>query len=260
MSESLADWLSLRESADARARSAALTRAAVDVLPPARPLRIVDLGSGTGSNVRYLTPMLPSPQDWLVVDRDPKLLEAAPPHVVTRVAELGTIDDLILADRHLVTASALLDLVSADWIATLANRCRTVGAVVLFALTYDGRFSCSPSEAEDEAVREWFNGHQRASDKGFGQAAGPDAVEVTVQALQHEGYSVRRERSDWDLLPDESAMQRELIIGWASAACEFAPDHGRVIRNWLARRLAHVDDGRSRIQVGHYDVAAWPAR
>jgi hypothetical protein len=38
-----------------------------------------------------------------------------------------------------------------------------------------------------------------------------------------------------------------------------APDEAAMIRGWLARRLAHVDAGRSHVIVGHDDFAAWPA-
>ena len=72
--DSLSRWLALREPADILARSAALTKAIVARLPPERPLRILDLGSGTGANVRYLSSRLPVPQQWLVVDRDADLL------------------------------------------------------------------------------------------------------------------------------------------------------------------------------------------
>ena len=30
-----------------------------------------------------------------------------------------------------------------------------------------------------------------------------------------------------------------------------------MIRDWLGRRLAHIDAGRSRVTVGHDDLAAW---
>src|SRR5690348_8953010 len=59
MGESLADWLSLREAADAAARSEALARAIADGLRDHAPLRLVDLATGTGSNIRYLAPRLP---------------------------------------------------------------------------------------------------------------------------------------------------------------------------------------------------------
>src|SRR5262245_56207571 len=77
MPESLSNWLGLREPADTAARSTDLTHLIADKLPRDRTIRIVDLGTGTGSNVRYLASRLAGPQEWLVVDRDPALLAEA---------------------------------------------------------------------------------------------------------------------------------------------------------------------------------------
>src|SRR5262249_37166920 len=66
-----AAWLTLREPADHAARSDRLARRAGAAIGTRRPVRIVDLGCGTGSNRRYLTTRLPLPQRWLLVDRDP---------------------------------------------------------------------------------------------------------------------------------------------------------------------------------------------
>src|SRR5438094_10187746 len=136
MSESLSSWLALREPADIAARSASLAYAAARMLPTARPLRIVDLGTGTGSNVRYLSTRLPSPQNWLAVDGDAALLAALASQtnvdgaIQTRCINLGpTAPEDIFGGRHLVTASALLDLVSDSWIASLVDRCPANGAV-----------------------------------------------------------------------------------------------------------------------------------
>jgi hypothetical protein len=258
MTQSLGLWLAMREAADARSRSASLTEALIEHLPSHRPLRALDLATGTGSNIRYLSPRLPDAHQWRAVDRDATLLAQVPPNVDARCAELGSLDDpMLFAGRHLVTASAFLDLVSKQWLAAIVTRCRDLGAAVLFALSYDGRSTCWPAESEDDLVRELLNTHQRNNDKGFGQAAGPDAVAAAIELLDAAGYEVRHEPSDWDLLPDEDAMQRELILGWAQAAIEVDERQARVVRNWLARRLAHVDEGRSRIRVGHQDIAAW---
>ena len=74
MADSLSNWLALREPADVAARSALLTREVVDAIGRRHPLSVLDLGAGTGSNVRYLADRLPAPQRWLLVDRDPTLL------------------------------------------------------------------------------------------------------------------------------------------------------------------------------------------
>jgi hypothetical protein len=265
MAESLSDWLALREPADAVARSTEVTQAIVDALPREGPVRALDLATGTGSNIRFLASRLPGPQKWIAVDRDPVLLSHVPANVPAGVTalrmELGALGDPALSglfdDRHLVTASALLDLVSESWIAALANRCREVGAAVLFALNYDGRSVCSPREPEDDLVLELFNRHQRGNDEGFGTAAGPDAADCAARCFAAAGYRLRRARGDWDLAPERGELQRELITGWARAATEVSPDRADLIGAWLVRRLAHVSDGCSHIQVGHQDLAAW---
>jgi hypothetical protein len=287
MTESLSTWLELREPADAVARSTALTRAAIAALGYHDRVTVLDLGSGTGSSVRYLAGYLPPQQRWLLVDRDPALLEEVRVRtsswatvrgyqigrdgdeltirsrrmdccIETRCLDLGGLaDPQLFADRQLVTASALLDLVSETWLSALASHCRASGATVLFALTYNGRFLCSPVEPEDDRIRELMNRHQRASDKGFGAAAGPEAVECADRCFGAVGYHVRREASDWVLLPDTQELQRRLIAGWAHAAREIAPDQAAMVESWLARRLAHVEAHRSRITVCHEDFAAW---
>ncbi|MDA1183552.1 MAG: class I SAM-dependent methyltransferase [Acidobacteria bacterium] len=290
MDESLSEWLRRRESADAVARSSAVTRAAVDALPGGEALRILDLATGRGSNIRFLAGRLPGPQQWLAVDRSPALLDSLREvmtawgeargcrvrneasrygirgvdmacDIETREVDLGRLDrDEIFVGRHLVTASALLDLVSESWLQALAARCRDVGAVGLFTITYNGRCACVPAEPEDDMVRDLMNLHQKG-DKGLGgPAAGPDASACAERSFLDVGYRVRREPSDWVLTSEDADVQRTLIEGWAEAATEMGPDRGSVISDWRARRLAHVDAGRSRLTVGHDDLAAWPTR
>jgi hypothetical protein len=263
MTISLSQWLALRAPADTAARSTILTKTVAGLLPRGQRIRILDLATGTGSNLRYLAPRLPGPQEWLVVDRDATLLAEVPREmpadvrVETRCQNLALLDAGMFAGRHLVTASALLDLVSDAWLRLLAERCRAAGAVALFALTYNGESHCSPSEPEDDAIRDLLNRHQK-TDKGFGPAAGPDAVECADRAFAGVGYHVRRDASDWELPPREGELQRHLIEGWAGAALELAPDQSAMIRNWLDRRLAHVAGQHSHVVVRHEDLAAWP--
>jgi SAM-dependent methyltransferase len=290
MDDALAEWLRLREEADHQSRSPALLEAIAATLPAGGAVRVLDLATGTGSNLRYLVPRLPSPQHWTVVDRSPVLLahllarttawarglglRAAADdggcmlsgagiecRIEIRVQDLGSLDAPALFDgRHLVTASALLDLVSAAWLDALAVRCRHAGASALFTITYDGRATSHPVEPEDEQVRVLFNRHQ-ARDKGLGgPAAGPAATEAAVRAFQAAGFSVRTAQSDWRIPSSAHEFQRQLIDGWAGAATEVAPELAETIAAWRTRRVAHVVEGRSRLTVGHYDLAAWTAR
>jgi SAM-dependent methyltransferase len=272
MSDALAEWLALREHADAAARSMRLARLVGGHLSGRNPVRVLDLGTGTGSNIWYLLNHLgASRQQWLAVDRSPVLLSHLRDNasrrlagrgervaIDTREVDLGTLDfSELVADRHLVTASALLDLVSDAWLRSLAEQSRAAGACTLFAITYNGRSACSPVEPEDDWILELFNRHQHR-DKGLGgPAAGPDAVAAAVRAFTEVGYQVETEATDWRLDPSDDRLQRELIEGWAYAATETDRGSASAIADWRARRIAHVERGHSQIVVGHDDIAGW---
>jgi SAM-dependent methyltransferase len=254
------DWLALREPADAVARAGALVVPFVSHTVTTR--RIVDLGAGTGANLRYLAPRLGSLQEWLAVDFDAALLaelaaRAAPAGARVRTLRLDLAHDLdaLPLDRHdLVTAAALLDLVSATWLARLAARCAAARAGVLFALTYDGRIEWSPAEYGDARIRELVNTHQR-SDKGFGPALGPDAATEAERIFTGLGYRMRSARSDWILGTESHELQAALLDGWVAAALEIAPREANALEAWRGRRHAHLAAGVSRLRVGHLDLA-----
>jgi hypothetical protein len=284
--ESLSDWLAVREPADLTARSATLVERVRHALASTDTVRGLDLCTGTGSNLRYLIDRLPGRQTWLAADRDAGLLEELPTKlktwadahgysmrtegqvsslrggrcecdVETRAMDLDRLDAGLFEGRNLVTASALLDLVSESWLRLLATRCREAGATALFTLTYDGRSSCDPVEPEDDMVRELMNMHQK-TDKGLGgRAEGPDAWSVAERVFTEAGYRVECAPSNWSIGPPERAFQRMLIEGWARAAVEIAPERADTIADWLRRRLEHLEAGRSRIVVNHVDMVAW---
>jgi hypothetical protein len=292
-----ADWLALREPADARARSRRLARALRAQLAPTagreQPLEVVDLGGGTGANLRWLAPVLGGRLRWRSVDDDPALNAALASHlgrwaeasgftcavpagaaadspiqltgtdfevsVETETLDLATgLEALALPVGGLVTASALLDLVGRDWTNRLSSRIAAAGAAALFALSYDGRAGLTPAEPADRLLRELVNRHQ-GGDKGFGPALGPAAAGHTASALMARGYRLYRAASDWRLGPAEAGLQRLLIAGWADAARAIAPaTTGDWLDDWRARREAQIDAAALRIAVGHEDLLALP--
>lgn len=285
MSGFSADWLALREPFDAAARSAALVTELRAHLPHGTPLDVIDLGAGAGSNLRFLAPLLGGEQRWLLADNDLKLLDAAlatthdwakarggqaarmgaalairsadfAAGVRCKLVDLAELESLELPARGLVTAAALLDLVSRGWLETLAERCRSAHAAVAIALTYDGRTAIKPGEPDDAAVLALFNRHQ-LFDKGFGPALGMRAVGIAENAFEAHGYELRVATSDWLLGPENEALQLALLEGWHGAALEVAPESRLALGSWLERRRAHVLSGRSEVSVGHVDLVGW---
>jgi hypothetical protein len=286
-------WLALREPLDARSRAADLTgllRDEVGGIASQRPrIEIIDLGAGTGANLRYAAPLLAGAQQWLLVEHDPLLLAAMPQQIqawstathsqftassaqwIVRAERFecqiqglaldlaAQLDSLPLPRGALLTASAFLDLVSEDWLRKLVRRAATAEATVWFTLSYDGRIECDPVEPEDQELRELVNQHQ-LGDKGFGLALGPSAASAAGRILGEHGYQVQCAASDWCLAPDHAALQYALVEGWFEAACEIAPTRSAMLRAWRARRRSHIESGRSSLRVGHVDMVGRPSR
>lgn len=167
-----ANWLALRRTADSAARAPELETHAADWLrqrrmatAPARPLRLLDLGSGSGANPCHLAPRLPGLQQWTLIDHDAGLLARAQAacaglhdadggsvDVITRCLDLARIDAHLLAGADLVCASALLDLVDAAWLDRLADACTAAGSALLVTLSVDGNWRFVPDAASAMAA------------------------------------------------------------------------------------------------------------
>jgi hypothetical protein len=267
------DWLALREPVDAASRCVRLGGLALDALTRGRAatpcIDVIDLGAGTGANLRYVAPLIDVEQNWLLVENDPVLLEAAAAHLQSWLprfhcrAQILALDlatqlqDLPLRAGTLLTASALLDLVSEAWLRTLVEHVTTAGAIAWFALSYDGRIECYPPEPEDSQVCELVNLHQ-LTDKGFGAALGPGAGRSIKQILAAHGYHVHSAPSDWHVAPEHLALQHALVEGWCQAAVEIAPHRAPALHGWLTRRRAHIAAARSELRVGHVDIVGHP--
>lgn len=269
-----ADWLALREPADRRARDPALPARLRAAWRRRGWTRIVDLGSGTGANLRYLAPKLPAGQRWTLVDHDPRHVERlrrleTPPEVETAAAvsrDLAADGLGVVADAHLVTASALLDLVSESWLAELVRRCADAARGACFALTCDGEVQWMTASAAgwrvdrdpgDGPVREAVARHQRG-DKGFGPALGPAAAPVAARLFREAGYRTWLAGSAWRLGPADRGLAARFVEGWASAAAELRPELADHVDAWARRRRAAAARGSLRVTVGHRDLLALP--
>jgi hypothetical protein len=260
-----ADWLSLREPHDRRARNGAVIDAVAGTFVDQTAINVVDLACGTGSTLRAMTAHLPPQQNWHLFDNDLGLLGRAamlerPAHVAVTTTPLDLARDLELAldgAVDLVTTSALLDLVSAEWLERFVVEAAARRLPIYAALTYDGRAALAPADPRDEAILAAVNRHQRR-DKGFGPALGPTAAVATIASLTTVGYVVVQGTSDWEFGEQDREIQAEVLSGWATAARETGDvDVGEVI-GWLSRRRALLASGRATMQVGHVDVFARP--
>ncbi|MEM9441207.1 MAG: class I SAM-dependent methyltransferase [Pseudomonadota bacterium] len=251
-------WLALREPYDHGARDRSLTDAFVTALG-ASP-QLVDLGSGTGSNLRFLAPFLQAGQRWTCIDHDPELLACLTKqlpdglHVETCERDLASdLEAIALQPGMGVTGAALLDLASADWLDRLAIHCRN--AALLMTLSFDGRMIWRPVDPDDRALEAAFARHQQR-DKGFGPALGPRAGDYLSRRLRDDGRQVHMAPSDWIFGGGDGPILRAMIDGVSAAAEEEDPSLN--LDAWRARRVALVEAGQLSLTVGHVDILALP--
>jgi hypothetical protein len=254
-------WLVLREPADAAARCAELAERLARRLSAAGPLLIHDLGGGSGAMGRWLAPRLPGPQHWVVHDRDSDLLElavAAPPDaaavtVEARRSDITRLTPGDLAGSGLVTASALLDMLTADELAAVLGACIGAGCCVLLALTVVGRVALSPRDPLDEHLGAAFDAHQRRDGR-----LGPDAVAAALEQLRGTGAELVVRPSPWRLGAAQAELSAAWLDGWIAAACEQEPALAAGAGPYREARLAQAAAGELVVTVDHADLLVLP--
>lgn len=292
------EWLALREGADAAARAAELLDPLRQHLADAdatqqETLVIRDLGCGTGSMGRWLAPRLNGPQHWILHDHDPDLLELAaarlprtaadgsPVTVTTQRGDVAGLTADALSGTSLVTASALLDLLTREELDGLVAACAGARCPALLALSVVGRVDLTPEDPMDAEITDAFNTHQRREDQGR-RLLGPDAVAAASVAFARHGMAVRVHTSPWRLGPaaisegeepapspmpaEDAALMAQLtaeltaewLQGWVGAAREQQPDIAPRADAYLRRRIDACTAGELQVVVHHSDVLALP--
>ena len=272
-----ASWLDLREPADHRSRNEELSRLLTRHLGSRASIDVLDLGCGTGSNLRATAPLLGSEQNWTLIDYDARLLDAA----VTRLAQwagdwqrkndmlilkkggktitvrfrradlVADFESVFATPADLVTGSALFDLASGDFIAEVAAEVARRRAAFYTVLTYNGVQRWTPKHPVDAEMAAAFRAHQ-VTDKGFGPAAGPMAPQLLAAAFDAAGYSLSEADSTWRLEAGDEELIAQLVPGFVSAVRETSTVPENKVEAWLKME-------RIEALVGHTDTLALAA-
>jgi SAM-dependent methyltransferase len=262
-------WLALREPADAAARSPDLVEELGRHLPATGHRVIHDLGCGTGAMGRWLAPLMPGPQHWVAYDRDPDLLalaagklpgpaaDGAAVSVEAKQTEITRLHPGELAGATLITASALLDLLTEVELAGLVSVCVSAGCPALLTLSVVGRVDLAPADALDRLIAAAFDAHQRRTTER-GRLLGPDAVAAATSEFGRLGAEVLVRSSPWRLAASQAELAAEWLAGWVEAACEQQVDLASEVGDYTRQRLAEARAGQLTVTVEHADLLVLP--
>ena len=185
-------WLNLRETVDRNSRNERILYLINEFFKNKKNIRIVDLGSGAGSNYRFLKSRLLNNQYWSFVDishqstnyfkKNIKLSSKIKKTNFKIVDVINNLEKINFNDYNLVTGSAFLDILPKTWFKNF-HKLNLDTEIVYFALNYNGNFKFFPKHKDDKKILNIFNKDQK-SDKGIGEVAvGPDCTELILSLI-----------------------------------------------------------------------------
>jgi len=257
------NWLTLREPADLAARDRALRDQAVEFVSQGEQ-SILDIGCGTGSTWRALASHMPENTRWLLLDNDTALLAEATKRIGGAGAtlfirhDLNDLDLLPMDGVTLITASALFDLCSENFVEAFAATLRDAQTGLYAALNYNGVIEWSHSHPLDAAVVAAFNRHQ-TTDKGLGPALGPASAARLEHWFSLCGFAVSLADSPWRMGTRQDELQHAFLSGLRQPVLETGMVGESDFDTWMEFRSAAVAEAGSLCVVGHTDVLALPS-
>jgi SAM-dependent methyltransferase len=283
------DWLEERYRFDVAARNPKVEAACLQYFAQHPMVSIIDIGAGTGANFIYLSEKFPQSQQWALVELNPNLLKRARERLKIWAAAKGytvredgqsldfrrndqhiqvqllqgsflELSQLLQPDRyHLITASAVFDLLSEQMLSDLIQTFHQNRLALLTTLNYES-MAYLPGDAEDKRWIELYEAHmQREQD--FGKALGPrcsDFLENGYAQLP-TGLTLRAP-SRWQIEPADTFMHGHMLQFLEKSLLEMTSmgHSGRGLNEWLQRKKVQLQAQQLRLSVTHSDFFTAP--
>jgi hypothetical protein len=248
--------------------------------------KIIDLGSGNGSFLRYCHNKKIVFEEMLLIDYNSKLLrdfyastynylngtnynilKESPTkyqlkkidNIKTKNIQLINTDILksldIINNYNLISLSAMSDILPILFIKKLLNK---VGKnkIIYFSICFDGSIKWDSSHKYDKYVLTMFNKHQEMN-KSSGYVVGSKSIKLIKEYSAKKKYSFQIKDSSWELKSyDENAkyFQKMYLDTIYKPLKKDDITDKDMLSEWRKVKLKDIVSGKSKITVGHKDI------
>ena len=254
-------WLFEREKIDNLSKSKLLVQKINNSLKSLDNVRIIDLGTGTGSNFRYLSKKIQyNNQKWTLMDISKNSLKEARSNIKInkKIKKISIINNDIIKNINetnfnnfdLVSGSAFLDIMPRQWFKNFYLK-NINTKIVYFSINYDGYFNFFPKHKFDKKVLSLFNFDQRSRKSNILKAVGPDCSKIIKNYFlkTHKTYLFK---SNWNKVTNKKFQL--MFLDFCSNVID---KHAKKnFSEWLEFRKQQIASNKSKLTVHNKDFLA----
>ena len=253
------NWLRLRETVDKKSRNLKVIKLINNKYNHKDNIKIIDLGTGAGSNYNYLKPKFKFNQDWLFTDissnsmnyfkENLKLSQKITSTKFKIFDVISDLDKIKFNNFNIVTGSAFLDILPKNWFYKF-HKYNLKTDIILFAINYNGSFKFFPKHKYDKNIVNFFNMDQK-TDKGIGlKAVGPDCSQLIKKTFKNTHYTYLM-NSNWDVI-ENYQFQKYFLKFCTNVLKNNKIDYS----SWLNFRYKYIKEKNSRLILHNTDFLA----
>ena len=277
-------WINLRESYDMLSRSDLLQNLYKNNKMNLK--KVIDLGGGNGSFLRWCHYKNIVYDDFLIIDNDETLLKSFYPRTKSYLSmiSLSLIKDNMMSyriqnlknnkdgfitlkkqdfyksidtinDYNLVSFSAVSDLLSKKFIKCLFDKVDK-GTNLYFSICFDGRVKWKNKNKHDKYIVSMFNQHQK-QEKTTGVALGLDSINFIKNLSKKNDYKIYIADSSWSVDShdnDSRVFQKAYLNTIYKPLKKFELTDRDILEDWLRSKKNDIESKNSNLVVGHKDI------
>ena len=277
-------WINLRESYDMLSRSNLLQNLYKNNKMNLK--KVIDLGGGNGSFLRWCHYKNIIYDDFLIVDNDEALLKSFYPRTKSYLStmSLSLIKDNMMSyriqslkknkdgfitlkkqdlyksidiinDYNLVSFSAVSDLLSKKFIKCLFDKIDK-GTNLYFSICFDGRVKWKNKNKHDKYIVSMFNQHQK-QEKTTGVALGLNSINFIKSLSKKNDYKIYIADSSWSVDSydnDSRIFQKAYLNTIYKPLKKFELIDQDILEDWLRSKQIDIESKNSNLVVGHKDI------